>query len=227
MIFTSEDDQQRLRKGEQQQQKSFPSYNDDFGEDFVFEDVVEGFTISKNMHGDFSNLAINHDFVVPTVENNVFGELDAAAAFDVDASSRAAAAIAAFDEQDRAEESKDLIASEIKRLQEAVESELVVDTLTEQGMSSRAEWSEHLSGMKLGHTFQRIRNGNLEVKHLPERKAKLDAIGFDWGVTRKCALMFRSRRPFVLSWHTTSFVEICLCMTTLSFPTRSHGRVCL
>ena len=128
MIFTSEDDQQRLHKGPQQQQKSFPSYNDDFGEDFVFEDVVEGFTTSKNMHGNFSNLAINHDFVVPTVENNVFGELDAAAAFDVDASSRAAAAIAAFDEQDRAEESKDLIASEIKRLQEAVESELVVDT---------------------------------------------------------------------------------------------------
>jgi hypothetical protein len=43
------------------------------------------------------------------------------------------------------------------------------------------DWPEHLAGMRLGQIVSRIREGGLEVKHLPERKAQLDAIGFDWG----------------------------------------------
>lgn len=43
------------------------------------------------------------------------------------------------------------------------------------------DWPEQLAGMKLGKIVSRIREGGLEVKHIPERKAQLDEIGFDWG----------------------------------------------
>lgn len=35
--------------------------------------------------------------------------------------------------------------------------------------------------LAVGGHVRRIRDGDLEVKHIPERKAKLDEIGFDWG----------------------------------------------
>jgi hypothetical protein len=46
---------------------------------------------------------------------------------------------------------------------------------------SSEKWPEHLAGMVLGNIVRRIRDGSLEVKHLPERKAQLDDINFDWG----------------------------------------------
>merc|ERR1740129_575421 len=49
-----------------------------------------------------------------------------------------------------------------------------------QEKKSRQSWPEYLSGMKLGLITRRIREGDLEVKHIPERKEKLDAISFDW-----------------------------------------------
>ena len=39
--------------------------------------------------------------------------------------------------------------------------------------------------MKLGSIVESIRDGSLEVKHLPERKEQLDAIDFDWGDEKK------------------------------------------
>ena len=56
-------------------------------------------------------------------------------------------------------------------------------TLTEK--KDKQSWPEYLAGMKLGLIVRRIREGDLEVKHLPERKKKLDAISFDWGDARK------------------------------------------
>jgi hypothetical protein len=47
--------------------------------------------------------------------------------------------------------------------------------------ASTSAWPEHLAGMGLGHIVRRIRDGSLEVKHLPERKAKLDSLDFHWG----------------------------------------------
>jgi len=47
--------------------------------------------------------------------------------------------------------------------------------------TSSVLWPEHLAGMRLGSIAKRIRDGSLEVKHLKQRKRKLDAIGFDWG----------------------------------------------
>jgi len=35
--------------------------------------------------------------------------------------------------------------------------------------------------MRLSHITNRIRDGSLEVGHIPKRRKKLDAIGFDWG----------------------------------------------
>lgn len=162
-------------------EKEFPWFNDDFGDDFVFEDVVEAFSIYKDMYGDFSNLSVAYDFVVPAVENAGFGAMESATTFDADASARAAAAIAAYEEQGRRLESEDLIATEIQRLQAEVEGELALVTEMTAEVGGTTEWPEHLSEMQLGHIFRRIRDGSLEVKHLPERKAKLDAIDFDWG----------------------------------------------
>lgn len=42
-------------------------------------------------------------------------------------------------------------------------------------------WPAQLAGMKLGKIVSRIREGGLEVKHVSERKAQLDALDFDWG----------------------------------------------
>jgi hypothetical protein len=61
------------------------------------------------------------------------------------------------------------------------------DSQDDDGLESKfsvvasSDWPEHLAGMKLGRLVARMRDGDLEVKHLPERKAKLDEIGFDWG----------------------------------------------
>ena len=141
--------------------KKFPWSIDDFGEEFVFEDAVEALTIYRKITGSFMGLETK-EFIVPdpymkTVES-----------IDVEASARAAARIKQA--RLRGEDSDSLIAAEIQRM----ESEL-------QSASKEHEWPEHLAGMKLGSIVNRIRDGSLEVKHLPERKAQLDAIGFDWG----------------------------------------------
>ncbi len=147
--------------------KSIPWFNDDFGEDFVFEDVVEALTFYKDTFGSFDGL--DAEFVVP--EPSFGGE------FDVSASADAAAAIAKAESM--GEDSDALIAAEIERMELEMQGEL--------GDSSDSEdtkWPEHLAGMKLGSITKRIRDGSLEVKHLPERKKMLDSIDFDWGDER-------------------------------------------
>jgi hypothetical protein len=166
----------RIRKGKRF--KEIPWYNDDFGGDFVFEDVVEALTVYKSIYGDFSGLE-NEEFVVPAPDGsqrNIFDEDDEDSSFDVEASARAAKAIAAFEKEGKMKESEDLIAAEIRRLQ-GEETEVAVAATS----VSSAAWPEHLAGMGLGNIVQRIRDGSLEVKHLPERKVQLDALDFDWG----------------------------------------------
>jgi hypothetical protein len=45
---------------------------------------------------------------------------------------------------------------------------------------SEAPWLEEAGGMKLGHRVRHIRNHEHYVKHQPERRAELDALGFRW-----------------------------------------------
>jgi hypothetical protein len=170
----------RVIKGKRE--KEIPWFNDDFGEDFVFEDVVEALTVYKSVYGDFSNLT-NSDFVVPAPKEVIgFLDDDSIEIFDTGASARAAAAIARFEQQGQTQRSDDVIAAEIMRLQrevdqpykEAQKSSDVADAVD-------AKWPEHLAGMTLGSIVTRMREGSLEVKHIPERKALLDAIEFDWG----------------------------------------------
>eukprot|EP00979_Chaetoceros_neogracilis_P005013 scaffold858_cov231-Chaetoceros_neogracile.AAC.1 len=147
--------------------KDIPWFNDDFGEDFVFEDVVEALTFYKETFGSFDDL--DFDFVVPEPS---FGD-----AFDIDASADAAAAIAKAESM--GEDSDALIAAEIERME--LEMQGGVDEKTD----DEAKWPEHLACMKLGSITTRIREGSLEVKHLPDRKKQLDKIKFDWGDERK------------------------------------------
>lgn len=188
IILDTGDDISLMKKGKQK--KDVPWFNDDFGDNFVFEDVVEALTVYKEMYGDFSNLTVQgSDFMVPAPETSLFGEEDSSL-FDSEASARAAAAIAAFEEAGSLSDSEDLIAFEIQRLQQEVQSQVAVQnrvavaTMAKPMTVGTSVWPEHLSGMPLGGIVKRIRDGSLEVKHIPERKKMLDKIGFDWGDAR-------------------------------------------
>ena len=151
-------------------EKFVPWFNDDFGDDFVFGDVVEALTIFKSINGDFDSLSDDLEFIIPGP--GFAGDID------TEASKMAAEAIA--EAEASGEDSEALIAAEIERM----ESELAGDVSLEDG-GSESKWPEHLAGMKLGWIHKRIRDGSLEVKHLAERKAQLDAIDYDWGDEKK------------------------------------------
>lgn len=136
--------------------KYVPWRNDDFGNDWVFDDVVEALTLYKELYNDFSNIE-EEGFVVPEpVQESLRLSPFELAALNSDSP----------DELDDMDElwSED---------EDGVEGKLSV--------VASNDWPEHLAGMKLGQIVSRIREGGLEVKHLPERKAQLDDIGFDWG----------------------------------------------
>jgi hypothetical protein len=171
----------RVIKGKRE--KDIPWFNDDFGDDFVFEDVVEALSVYKSIYGDFSNLTTGSDFVVPTPkELTGFLDDDGFDQFEVDSAARAAAAIARYPFSS----SEDLIATEIRGLQNipggkrSTAAKGALATGRTADMASDA-WPEHLAGMSLASVVQRMREGSLEVKHLPKRKAMLDALDFDWG----------------------------------------------
>lgn len=108
-------------------------FNDDFGDSFMFEDVVEALETWKTLKGNFN---ISEDF---EIQNKI-------------------------------------------KLPAENDDEFELDSLQ---VENDEEWPEYLEGMKLGSIVKRIREGDLEVKHLPERKEQLDAIGFDWGEESK------------------------------------------
>jgi hypothetical protein len=174
----------RVIKGKQEYK--VPWFNDDFGDDFVFDDVVEALTIYKKLYGDFSNLTQNVDFVVPSpIEITGFLNTDETYdSFDTDSYARTAAALASFEEQGEMDSTEELVAAEIKRLQNEIgepyaEMERNVAVATRTAVAQ--DWPEHLAGMTLGSIVARIRDGSLEVKHIPEREKRLDALNFDWG----------------------------------------------
>jgi hypothetical protein len=173
-----------LSKGKQRRESAW--FNDDFGGYFVFDDVVEALTLYKKFYGNFSNLT-NEEFVIP-VRGDSMSPFDEDEDYDDmntmnDPSSRAAAAISRFEEFDDLSMSEDMMETEISRLEKVIapdtESEVAVATAVIPQVE--VDWPDHLGGMGLGNVVTRIRDGSLEVKHLPERKAQLDAIDFDWG----------------------------------------------
>eukprot|EP00980_Cylindrotheca_fusiformis_P016692 scaffold5024_cov136-Cylindrotheca_fusiformis.AAC.21 len=171
----------RMVKGKRS--RDIPWYNDDFGDDFVFDDVVEALTLYKNFYGGFSNFT-NEEFVIPTMDE-LASPFEDDGMLDDDASARAIAAIARFDEMDELEMAESMGGREVGRLEE--EEEELSPTLESETKVAEikplveVDWPEHLEGMRLGNIVARMRDGSLEVKHLPERKAQLDAIDFDWG----------------------------------------------
>ena len=67
-----------LREGKHivkgKREKSIPWFNDDFGDDFVFDDVVEALSVYKSLYGDFSNLTYS-TFVIPS-RSDEFSDFD-------------------------------------------------------------------------------------------------------------------------------------------------------
>eukprot|EP00957_Ditylum_brightwellii_P091870 6995199-Ditylum_brightwellii.AAC.1 len=106
---------------------------------------------------------------------------------DIEASARAAAAIAEAERAGGEASSETLIDAEIQRMEREMQSssadltDLEMEESASAAAMAAAKWPEHLAGMTLGSLVRRIRDGSLEVKHLPDRKAQLDAIDFDWG----------------------------------------------
>mmetsp|Transcript_1334 Transcript_1334/g.2413 ORF Transcript_1334/g.2413 Transcript_1334/m.2413 type:complete len:1006 (-) Transcript_1334:39-3056(-) len=149
-------------------QKAIPWFNDDFGDDFVFDDVVEALKFYKDTYGSFSDL--DDEFIVP--DPTLGGE------FDIETSAAAAATIARAERM--GEDSDSLIAAEIERMELEMQGKVAKPS-----SNANAKWPEHLAGMKLGSITRRIRDGSLEVKHIPDRKKQLDSFGFDWGDERK------------------------------------------
>lgn len=138
--------------------KYVPWRNDDFGGDFVFEDVVEALTLYKELYKNFDSIE-DDEFVVPEpVEESLRLSPFELAAMNSDSPDDLDDVDGPWDEG---------------------EDELSLENKFSVVASS--DWPEHLAGMKLGQLVSRMRDGDLEVKHLPERKAKLDEIGFDWG----------------------------------------------
>ena len=184
-------DENRILKGKRE--KPFAWYIDDYGDDFVFEDVAEALAVYKDMNGNFDGLD-DEDFVVPDPSEALFGG-SSTAEFDAESSAAAAAAIAAA-ERGEGGDSDALIAAEIQRLEASLsaddeEGDDEEDDDDDESddtsslLNPDVKWPEHLAGMRLGNIVRRIRDGSLEVKHIRERRRKLDAIGFDWGDTRR------------------------------------------
>jgi Helicase associated domain len=174
------EDTNSKRAVKRKREPDIPWFNDDFGGDFVFEDVVEALTLYKQFYGDFSNLT-NAEFVIPISGEPDFSFDDDFDFDDDDAMEAVAAEVARFD--DDSSMTEDQFEAEIRKLEQDMlaseyKQKAEVATLTP---ITTVEWPEHLEGMRLGDIVMRIRDGSLEVKHLPERKALLDAIDFDWG----------------------------------------------
>jgi len=136
--------------------KYVPWHNDDFGSDFVFEDVIEALVLYKELYGDFDSIE-EEEFVVPE---------------PVEESLRLSPFELAAMNDDGPEDMDDI---------DAPWGEDDPDGDSKFSVTASDDWPEHLAGMKLGQITSRIRDGGLEVKHLPERKAQLDEIGFEWG----------------------------------------------
>ena len=201
-----------------------PWFNDDFGGDFVFEDVVEALTVYKSFHGTFENMDLD-EFVVP--DQSEAGLFDVNANINVntdmnnnndddDGYNNDSLSLAGQESSTESNEAAQ-IDTEIARMEmeiqkgilptslEPTTEDLLMEELriTEEGqevLSSQLataiteapspnalepQWPEHLVGMQLGSIVRRIQEGDLEVKHLPERKKVLDDIGFDWGDPKK------------------------------------------
>ncbi|GKY91220.1 hypothetical protein MPSEU_000094600 [Mayamaea pseudoterrestris] len=180
-IITGVTENRRVIKGKQE--KYIPWFNDDFGDDYVFEDVVEALTIYKRLYGGFRNLT--EDFVIPKIKE-ITGFLDdddeGYDQFDVEASANAAVAMSKIeDRRFDFDGSQDFDIDTMRRMQEeAIEQSATVVVAPATDLDA-SEWPEHLAGWTLGTVVARIKDGSLEVKHLSARKEQLDAIGFDWG----------------------------------------------
>lgn len=142
--------------------KFVPWRNDDFGGDFVFEDVVDALILYKELYGNFDTIE-EDEFVVPEpVEESLRLSPFELAAMDDDFPDE----LDDFDGPNR----DGLDSESLGGGKQVLSTSKATD-----------DWPEHLAGMRLGQIVSRIREGGLEVKHQPERKAQLDEIGFDWG----------------------------------------------
>lgn len=170
------EDTDSKRPTKRKREPDIPWFNDDFGGYFVFEDVVEALTMYKKKYGEFSNLT-NGEFVIPIKDAPEHSFDDD---FRDNSNTLDSAETSNFDTIEDPSLTEDQIEAEISKLERGILSPIGKDGTTLVGLE-QIEWPEHLEGMRLGDIVKRMKDGSLEVKHLPERKAQLDAIGFDWG----------------------------------------------
>jgi len=169
------DDTDSKRPTKRKREPEIPWFNDDFGGYFVFEDVVEALTLYKKSYRDFSNLTAG-EFVIPVKDEPEHSFDDD---YEDDNMTIDSAKVSKFNRMEDISLTEDQIEAEISRLERGILSPEEKTGTTEVNLEE-VEWPEHLEGMRLGGIVKRIKDGSLEVKHLPERKAQLDEIDFDW-----------------------------------------------
>jgi len=169
------EDTDSKRPTKRKREPEIPWFNDDFGGYFVFEDVVEALTLYKKGYGDFSNLTTG-EFVIPVKDEpeHSFDSDNEDDDMTIDS-----AKASKFNRMEDTSLTEDQIEAEISRLERGIFSQEEKTAFTVANLEE-VEWPEHLEGMRLGGIVERIKDGSLEVKHLPERKAQLDEIDFDW-----------------------------------------------
>lgn len=180
-VLTSVGENDRLFKGKID--VKVPWFNDDFGGDFVFEDVVEAYTVYKSIYGDFENL--EEDFVVPDPpasslfdeEESFAREMEQMGMTEMPSDGGDMSARIVTQQQQQNEEEPDFEDD----LANAIAAAMDDGSESSGDLDTSSPWPEHLAGMNLGSITKRIQEGDLEVKHLPERKEQLDALDFDWG----------------------------------------------
>lgn len=161
----------RVRKGRNYVQT--PWRLEDYGEGFKFKDVVTALTLYKKFYGSLQNIT-DLDFMIPSSNDapDRFGNVGLHRTPLDPQLMDWSKGLTKWSETDEI-----IAAKEKEDAPEAPKPPLPTPIMA-------TEWPPELAGMRLGRTIERIRDGSLEVKHIPERKKKLDRLGFDWGDPR-------------------------------------------
>lgn len=137
---------------------------DDFDGDFEFEDVVRALDEYRRR---FGHCDVPEDFVI-TVEEEEDDEED-----DVDA-------LAALLDAPAEPTVEDLLALEADE-EDAANDAVSSSSPFSFGSPEEEPWPRDLEGLRLGIIVDAFRVGDVDAWDVPERRRRLDAVGFDWG----------------------------------------------
>jgi len=180
-------------------------YFDDYGDDFTFQDVVDALRLWGENHND--SFDIQDTYVIKSLDEIKYEERNMGLRikeeeftikgeddddFDIDEDDEPPLILSlnqddsdsSFALRNAAVDSTTSISRNSDNSADFnnISKKTASGTFSAQASQSKnIAWPANLVGMELGAIVRRIREGDVEVKTVPERKAALDAINFDWG----------------------------------------------